>query len=67
MTSKEPWPKGPGFSGQNKKTTMKRNRILIKRDGINAAGQFFYPVLRPMLGRILLVVTGTDLNISPEP
>jgi hypothetical protein len=46
---------------------MKRNRILIKRDGINAAGQFFYPVLRPMLGRILLVVTGTDLNISPEP
>jgi hypothetical protein len=45
---------------------MKRNKILIKRDGINAAGPIFYPVLRPMLGRILLVVTGTDLNMNPE-
>jgi hypothetical protein len=33
---------------------MKRKRVLIKRDGINAAGQFLYPVLRPMLGLILL-------------
>lgn len=46
---------------------MKRNKILIKRDGINAAGPIFYPVLRPMLGQFLLIVTGTDLNISPEP
>jgi hypothetical protein len=30
--------------------TMKRNRILIKRDGINAAGTIFCPVPRPMLG-----------------
>lgn len=44
---------------------MKRNGILIKRDGIDAAGQIFYPVLRHMLAQILLVVTGTDLYISP--
>jgi hypothetical protein len=44
---------------------MKRNRILIKRDGINAAGPILYPVLRPMLAQLLLIVTGTDLYISP--
>ena len=33
-----------------------RNKILKKRDGINAAGRFFNRVLRPMLVKILLVV-----------
>jgi hypothetical protein len=33
-----------------------RNKILKKRDGINAAGHYVYSVLRPMLVRILPVV-----------